>query len=49
MSFRPWSDFSRAAKHTIDVAGDLYGKNSTEQNAVSEAWKQVGVEAGGWF
>ncbi len=46
---RPWSDFSRAAKHTIDVAGDLYGKNSTEQNAVSEAWKQVGVEAGGWF
>jgi Zn-dependent metalloprotease len=46
---RAWSDFSRAAKHTIDVAGELYGKNSTEQQAVREAWKQVGVEAGGWF
>jgi Zn-dependent metalloprotease len=46
---RAWSDFSRAAKHTIDVAAELYGKNSTEQQAVREAWKQVGVEAGGWF
>ena len=47
--FRPWSDFSRAAKHTIDIAGELYGNNSVEQKAVREAWKQVGVEPGGWF
>lgn len=46
---RPWSDFSRAAKHTIAVARELYGQNSTEQKAVRDAWKQVGVEPGGMF
>jgi len=41
---RSGSDFARAAYHTITVAGELYGSNSTEQNAVKDAWKQVGVE-----
>ena len=46
---RPWSDFSRAAKHTITVAGELYGDKSTEQQAVRDAWKQVGVQPSGLF
>ncbi len=41
---RPWSNFARTAHHTIAVAGDLYGQGSKEQNAVSNAWKQVGVD-----
>ena len=43
---RSTSNFASAAKHTISVAGDYYGKNSKEQNAVRNAWKQVGVEPG---
>lgn len=46
---RPWSGFPQAAKHTINVAGELYGKDSTEQKAVQDAWNQVGVQPGGWF
>ena len=41
---RPWSNFSRAAYHTITVAGELYGHGGKEQNAVRDAWKQVGVD-----
>jgi Zn-dependent metalloprotease len=41
---RLWSNFAQAAYHTISVAGELYGQNSKEQNAVRDAWKQVGVE-----
>ena len=29
---------------TVDVAGNLYGTNSAEQNAVWEAWSEVGLE-----
>lgn len=41
---RSWSNFAQTAYQTIDVAGQLYGQNSKEQNAVRDAWKQVGVE-----
>ncbi|OUL36649.1 peptidase M4 family protein [Nostoc sp. T09] len=41
---RSRSNFSKAAHHTISVAGELYGQGSKEQNAVRNAWKQVGVE-----
>jgi Zn-dependent metalloprotease len=37
------SKFADAAKITIAVAGELYGENSNEQNAVRNAWKTVGV------
>jgi Zn-dependent metalloprotease len=37
------SDFASAAKQTAAAAGDLYGKGSAEENAVSEAWRAVGV------
>jgi len=40
---RPWSNFNRAANLTIAVAGELYSEGSREQNAVRNAWKQVGV------
>lgn len=40
---RSRSNFNSAATATIKVAGDLYGQNSAEQKAVSEAWKAVGV------
>jgi hypothetical protein len=28
---------------TVEVAGDLYGANSAEENAVWEAWSEVGL------
>ncbi len=37
------SDFQQAASLTYKVAGDLYGKNSMEQQAVSKGWKAVGI------
>lgn len=40
---RPTSNFKRAANLTIAVAGELYSQGSREQNAVRNAWKQVGV------
>jgi Zn-dependent metalloprotease len=41
---RERSDFQRAADLTFDVAGNLYGKNSKEQNAVKNGWNQVGIK-----
>ena len=41
---RPNSDFKDAAKKTFDVAGDLFGINSTEQIAIKRAWNDVGVQ-----
>ncbi len=41
---RPTSDFKDAAIKTSDVAGDLFGTNSTEQLAIKRAWKDVGVK-----
>lgn len=40
---RSQSNFKQAATITIAVAGDLYGQNSKEQQAVHNAWKEVGV------
>jgi len=40
---RSRSQFKDAANITIAVAGELYGANSAEQNAVRNAWKTVGV------
>jgi Zn-dependent metalloprotease len=40
---RSSSNFKRAATLTIAISGELYGANSQEQNAVREAWRQVGV------
>jgi len=39
----PTSDFRAAADATIAVAGDLFGAASQERQAVSGAWKEVGV------
>jgi Zn-dependent metalloprotease len=39
----PSSDFQAAANLSHKVAGDLYGKNSTEQKAVNNGWKAVGI------
>jgi Zn-dependent metalloprotease len=37
------SDFYAAAQATIDVAGDLFGNNSVEQQAVRQGWEDVGI------
>ncbi len=37
------TDFHTAANLTLEVAGDLYGENSTEQNAVKKGWEEVGI------
>jgi len=37
------SDFYAAAQATIDVAGDLYGENGVEQQAVRQGWQDVGI------
>ena len=37
------SDFAAAAEATIAVAGDLFGAASPERQAVTRAWKEVGV------
>lgn len=40
---RPNSNFKDAARITSDVAGELFGIESTEQKAVKRAWNAVGV------
>ncbi|TFH24941.1 MAG: hypothetical protein E4H10_09960, partial [Bacteroidia bacterium] len=37
------SDFQAAADSTHKVAGNLYGNNSTQQKAVYNGWKAVGI------
>ena len=37
------SNFDDAASLSFEVAGNLFGVNSHEQNAVYKAWDQVGV------
>ena len=43
------SDFQEAADKTYEAAGDLFGKNSSEQKAVKKGWEGVGIkiDAGG--
>lgn len=38
------SNFQKAANLTFEVAGSLYGKGSQEQNAIRNAWDQVGYK-----
>jgi Zn-dependent metalloprotease len=38
------SDFAATAAATYQVAGDLYGRNSMEQQAVLNGWKEVGID-----
>lgn len=38
------TDFRDTANLTFDVAGSLYGKGSTEQKAVLNAWNKVGIK-----
>ena len=40
----PQSDFQEAANMTFQVGGELYGTGSTQQQAVHDAWAQVGIE-----
>jgi Zn-dependent metalloprotease len=40
---RPTSDFLAAATSTVEVAGELFGRGSMEQQAVRDAWQAVGV------
>lgn len=37
------TDFHTAANMTLEAAGELYGKNSVEQQAVQNGWAQVGI------
>jgi Zn-dependent metalloprotease len=41
------SNFQAAADATYAVAGDLYGANSLEQQAVKKGWAEVGITAAG--
>lgn len=41
---RERSDFHDAATATYEVSGNLYGKNSREQNAVLKGWDMVGIK-----
>jgi len=40
------SDFQTAANMTFQVAGEIYGVNSLEQQAVSRGWTEVGIAVG---
>jgi len=40
----PKSDFQSAADGTASAAGDLFGQNSNEQQAVIDAWTRVGIK-----
>lgn len=42
-SLRSRARFIGFARLTVEVAGDLYGANSAEENAVWEAWSEVGL------
>jgi len=37
------SDFQEAANLTFETAGEIFGENSTEQNAVKKGWEEVGI------
>jgi Zn-dependent metalloprotease len=44
---QPSSNFQNAADLTYAVAGELYGENSLEQQAVTHGWAGVGITIGG--
>ncbi len=41
---QPNSDFQDLANNTFEVAGELYGQGSKEQEAVSKGWAGVGIQ-----
>jgi Zn-dependent metalloprotease len=41
---QPFWGFRRFARLTITVAGQLFGEGSAEQQAVHEAWSEVGID-----
>ncbi len=41
------SDFQDAANLTFEAAGEIYGVNSLEQQAVRKGWTAVGINIGG--
>lgn len=43
---RPKTDFKTAANVTVQIASELYGQDSTEHQAVQQAWQEVGVLGG---
>lgn len=45
--FRRETDFQEAATITFQVVGDLYGAGSSQQQAVKNAWEEVGVRIQG--
>jgi Zn-dependent metalloprotease len=45
--FSATSDFQAAATLTYQAAGDLYGANSLEQQAVQHGWAAVGIDVAG--
>jgi Zn-dependent metalloprotease len=44
---QPQSDFQHAANTTFQVAGELYGAGSAQQQAVREGWTGVGIKISG--
>jgi Zn-dependent metalloprotease len=40
----PQSDFQHCADSTYQVAGELFGTGSSQQQAVKEAWSEVGID-----
>ncbi|MBI5839260.1 MAG: M4 family metallopeptidase [Chloroflexi bacterium] len=40
------SNFQDAANLTFEAAGELFGANSLEQNAVKKGWEEVGIAVG---
>lgn len=45
--FQERSTFQDACNLTIETAGELFGTNSLEQQAVKKGWAEVGITAGG--
>jgi Zn-dependent metalloprotease len=43
LRLNPDSQFQDAAISTYEVAGKLYGNDSTEKRAVKTAWEVVGI------
>lgn len=41
------ADFQQAARLTFETAGELYGANSPEQNAVKKGWAEVEIDVAG--
>ena len=42
-TFQPTTDFQLAAQATLDAARTLFTAGSTEEQAVKDAWNQVGI------